>query len=163
MSADWHSMAAALGYEKFTAVRTKFSFYTYMVMSFSLINAAATFLCDIYWIFWPFLVIKFVIDTKQEIDKDGAIVIFGYIDDILIRTKGCIEKHQNLDLQCFQLLMHNDMRIVIAMCIFHSKEVPLLGFVRSGTKIQMDSEKATAIVAWPRRTNQQDVHQLLRL
>ena len=76
-------------------------------------------------------------------------VVVAYINDILIATKGSIEKHHAQVFKVPQLLMDNHMCIEIDKCIFDAKEVPLLGFIVSGTGLKRDPEKAEAIVDWP--------------
>jgi len=106
---------------------------------------------------------ELVINTKEEIDKDGGMVVVAYIDDILIAMKGSIDKHHSQVGKVFQLLMDNNMCVEIDKCIFDAQEVPFLGFIASGKGLRMDPEKAKAIVDWPRPTNKKDVQQILGL
>jgi len=106
---------------------------------------------------------EYVINTKEEIDKDGGLVVVACIDDILIATKGSIDKHHQQVGKVFQLLMDNNMCVEIDECVFDAKEVPFLGFIVGGTGIRMDPEKAKAIVDWLTPTNKQEVQQLLGL
>ena len=83
----------AVGHEQCTAFRTKFGLYEYMFMLFRLTNAPGTFPSQINRILRPLLGIKLVINTKQHIHKDNALVVVAYINDILIAMKGSIKKH----------------------------------------------------------------------
>jgi len=69
--------------------------YEYMVMPFGLTNAPATFQQEINRILRPLLGMEFVITTKDQIDKDGGMVVVAYIDNILIATTGCIDKNHH--------------------------------------------------------------------
>jgi len=163
MRAGFHLIRMALGHEKFTAFRTRFGLYEYMVMPFGLTNAPATFQREINRILRPLLGMELVINTKEEIDKDGGMVVVAYIDDILIATKGSIDKHHIQVGKVFQLLMDNNMCVEIDKCVFDAEEVPFLGFIVSGKALKMDSAKAKAIVNWPRPTNKKEVQQILGL
>jgi len=163
MKAGFHLMRTAMGCEKFTAFRTKFGLYEYMVMSFGLTNASARFQREINRILQPLLGMELVIDTKLGIDDDGEMVVVAYIDDNLIATKGSLDKHHRQVSKVFQLLMDNHMCVEIDKCIFDAKEVPFLGFMVSGSDLKMDPKKAKAIVDWPRPTNPKEVKQTLGL
>jgi hypothetical protein len=164
MKAGFHLMRMAMGHEKFMAFRTKFGLYEYMVMPFGLTNAPATFQREMNRILRPLLGMELVLDSKVAIDDDGGmVVVVVYIDDILIATKGSLEKHQHQVSKVFQLLMNNHMCVEIDKCIFDAKEVPFLGFMVSGTGSRMDPEKAKAIVDWPQPTSVKEVQQLLGL
>jgi hypothetical protein len=93
MKAGFHLMRMAMGHEKFTAFRTKFGLYEYMVMPFGLTNAPATVQREMNRILRPLLGMELVLDSKVTIDEDGGMVVVVYIDDILIATKGSLEKH----------------------------------------------------------------------
>jgi len=90
-------------------------------------------------------------------------VVVVYIDDILIATKGSLEKHHIQVLKGFQLLMDNHMCVKIDKCLFDHKEVPFLGFLVNGSGLRMDPDKAKALVDWPRATNKKEVKYLLGL
>ena len=106
---------------------------------------------------------ELVFNTKLAINDDGGMVVVAYIDDILIATKGSLEKHHRQLSKAFQLLMDNHMCVDIEKYIFNAKEVPFLGFMVSGSGLRMYPEKAKAIVDWPHPTNVKEVQQLLGL
>jgi len=132
-------------------------------MPLGLTNAPATFQREINRILRPLLGLELVINTKEEIDKDRGMVVVAYIDDILIATKGSIEKHHQQVGKGFQLLMDNHMYVEIDKCIFDAKVVPFLGFIVSGDGLRMDPEKSKAIVNWPRTMSKKEVQQRLGL
>jgi len=72
----------------------------------------------------PLLGMELGIDTKVVIDTDGRIVVEAYIDDILIATKGSLQKHHKQVSKVVQLLMNDYMCIEIDNCIFDAKEIP---------------------------------------
>jgi len=80
----------------------------------------------------PLLGLELVLNSKEELDKDGGMVVVVYIDDILIATKGSLDKHHQQVSKVSQLLMDNDMCVEIDKCIFNAPEVPFLGFMLSG-------------------------------
>jgi len=90
-------------------------------------------------------------------------VVVAYVDNILIATKGSLEKHHKQVSKVFQLLMDNHMCIEIDKCVFDISETTFLGFMVSGTGLRMDPDKAKAIVELPRPTSRKEVHQLLGL
>jgi len=163
LKSGFHLIRMALGHEKFTAFQTKFGLYEYLVMPFGLCNAPATFQREINRILRPFLGLELVIKTDIHVDEDEGMVVVAYIDDILIATKGSLDKHQKQVSNVFQLLMDNNMCIEIDKCVFDAQEMTFLGFVVSGSGLQMDPEKARAIVDWPRPTSRKEVQQLLGL
>jgi len=68
---------------------------------------------------------ELVINTKQDIDTDGGMVLVAYINDILIATKGSIDKHHQQVGNVVQLVMDNKMCVKIDKCIFDAKRSPL--------------------------------------
>jgi hypothetical protein len=146
MTAGFHLIRMAMGHEKFTAFRTRFGLYEYMVMLFGLTNAPPTFQREMNRILRPLLRMQLVFDSKVAIIEDGGMVVVVYIDDILIATKGSLEKQHRQVSQVFQLLMDNHMCVEIEKCVFDAKELPFLGFMVTGKELKMDPENAKAIV-----------------
>jgi len=77
-------------------------------------NAPATFHREINWILRPVLGIEFVVNTEIHIDQDEGMVVAAYMDNIIIATKGLVEKHRRqvgkvLDLVLeYQMLLESD-------------------------------------------------------
>jgi len=163
LKSGFYLVRMALGHEKYTAFRTKFGLYEYLVMPFGLCNAPATFQREINRILRPLLGLELVIKTEIHVDDDEGMVVVAYIDDILIATKGSIEKHHKQVSKVFQLLMDNHLCIELDKCVFDATRTPFLGFIVSGEGLEMDPEKARAIVDWPRPTSRKEVQQLLGL
>jgi hypothetical protein len=152
-----------LGHEEYTAFRTKFGLYKYTVMPSGLTNAPATFQREINRILRLVLGIELVIKTDIYIDENEGIVVVAYIDDIIIATKGSVEKHRRQVGKVFDLLLENQMCIEIDKYVFEQTEAVFLGFIVSGKTIRMDPTKAQDIVNWPRPKNQKEVQQILGL
>lgn len=104
---------------------------------------------------------ELVIDTEIAIDEARGMLVVAYIDDILIATKGSLQKHHDQVSKVFQLHMDNHMYNSIDKGIFNAKDVPFLGFMVSGCSLSMYPDKAKAIVDWPSATNKKEVQQLL--
>jgi hypothetical protein len=161
--AGFHLIRMAKGHEKYTAFRTKFGLYDYMVMPFRLTNAPAPFQREINRIQPPLLGIELVIKKDIHIDEDNGGVVVAYSDDIIIATKGSLEKHRKQVGRVFDLLLETNMCVSIDKCVFDASEVTFLGFIVNGEEIKMDPEKAKDIVNWPHPTNQKEVQQFLGL
>jgi len=160
LKSGFYLIRMALGHEKYTAFPTKFGLYEYLVMPLGLCNAPARFQREINRILQPLLGIELVIKTDVHIDDDEGMVVVAYIDDILIATKGSLEKLHRQVSKVFQLLMDNNMCSEIDKCVFDVTETAFLEFMVSGSGLRMDPEKAKAIVDWPRPTSRNDVQQL---
>jgi len=156
-------MRMALGHKKFTAFRTKFGLSECMVMPFGSTNTPVTCQQEMNKILRPLLGLELVVNSKEELDKDGGMVVVVYINNILLAMKASLQKHHRQVSEVFQLLMDNNMCVEINKCIFDATERPFLGFMVSGEGLRMDPDKAKAIVDWPRPTSQKDGQQLLGL
>jgi hypothetical protein len=107
LKSGFYLFRTALGHENYTTFRTKFGLYEHMVMPFGLCNAPATFQREINRILRPLLGLELVIKTDIHIDEDEGMGVVAYIDDILIATKGSLEKHHKQVSKVFQLLLDN--------------------------------------------------------
>jgi len=88
-------------------------------------------------------------------------LVVAYIDDILIATKGYLEKHHTEILKVFQLLINNHRYIEMDKYIVDVTKTGLLRFIFSGSGSSIDQEKWRAIVDWPRPTSRNEAEQLL--
>jgi hypothetical protein len=88
-------------------------------------------------------------------------LVVAYIKDIIIATKGWIQKHRQHVGKVFNRILQNNIYIDIDNCHFDQKEVSFLGFIVSGKSVRMDPKKAQAVVDWPKPMNQEEVQQLL--
>lgn len=131
-----------------------------MGIPFGLCNAPATFQRLINRIVRHLLRIELVINTIFHIDEGEGTVVVAYIYDILIATKGSLERHYKQVLRVFQLLMENNVYIESNKCGFNATEITVLGFVVSRSGIRMDPDKANANVDSPRPKTRKEVQQL---
>jgi hypothetical protein len=125
LKSGFYLIRMALGHEKYTPFCTKFSLYEYLVMPFGWCNVPATFQREINRILRPLLGLELVIKTDVHVDENEGMVVVGYIDDILIATKGSLQKHHHQVSKLFQLLMDNHMCIKIHKCVFDTTELHL--------------------------------------
>jgi hypothetical protein len=163
LKSGFYLIRMALGHEKYTAFCTKFGLYEYLVMPFGLCNAPGTFQREINRILRPLLGKELVIKTDVHIDEDEGMAVVAYIVDILIATKGSLDKHHRQVSKVFQLLMDNHMCMEIDKCVFDVSETAFVGFMISGSGLRMDPDKAEAITDWPRPTTRKGVQLLLGL
>jgi hypothetical protein len=140
--AGFHLMRMALGHEKYTAFRTKFGLFKYLLITFRLTNALATFQREVNRILKPVLGIELVINKEISIDEDGRMVVVAYIDDILTVTKGSNTNNRRQVGRVFDLLLENKMCLEIDKCVFDATEVSYLGFIIKGKELKMDPKKA---------------------
>jgi len=88
-------------------------------------------------------------------------VVVAYVDDLLIATKGSLDKHHRQVSKVFQLLLDNTMCLEIDKCVFDQHGTTHLGSIVSGKELRMDPDKAKAILDWPSPTSRKQVPQLL--
>lgn len=82
-----------------------------------------------------------LITTDIHIDEDEPMLVVAYIDDILIATKGYLEKHHTEILKVFQLLINNHRYIEMDKYIVDVTKTGLLRFIFSGSGSSIDQEK----------------------
>ena len=133
------------GEEWKTAFRTRYGYYKYTVMPFSLTNAPATF--------------QSLINTilRQYLD----IFVTAYIDDVLVYTNGTLEEHRQHVKKILHALQEAGMRLHFDKSVFHVKEVEYLGLILTMEGICMDDTKITAVQDWPTPKNLNEVQSFL--
>ena len=117
--------------EKYTAFRTRFDLFEYLVMLFDLCNAST---------FWQ----NFINDIFREHLNDFCI---AYADDILIYNK---IKKEHIE-HCHWILNQlekADLTCDIEKCEFCVQEVKYLNLIITVDEIKMNLEKIAAIVEW---------------
>jgi len=95
------------GLETYTAFLAKPRPFESMFLPSGLKKAPATFQREIIRILRPVLGIELVINSEIHIDKDEGMVVVAYIDDIIIATKGFVEKQRRQVGKVYDLLMEN--------------------------------------------------------
>ncbi|XP_053548908.1 uncharacterized protein LOC128640454, partial [Bombina bombina] len=116
-----------------TAFNTRFGHYEYLVMPFGLCNAPAVFQHFVNEIFRDFL---------------NSFVII-YLDDILIFSHNYQDYVHHVR-KVLQRLRDNHLFAKLEKCSFHQKSIPFLGYVISESGFEMDPNKLSSILDWPR-------------
>jgi hypothetical protein len=141
LKAGYNLIRIRKGDEWKTAFRSPLGHYEYLVMPFGLCNAPATFQRMMNDIMRPFI---------------GSGVVC-YLDDILIHSKGSVEKHRELVGRVLQTLIDNGLAAEIAKCEFEKKEVEFLGYIVSGTGVRMAASRSQVIQDWKAPKSQKEV------
>ena len=124
-----------------TAFRTRYGYFEYNVMPFSLTNAPTIFQHLMNDVFHEFL--------------DHFVVI--YLDDILVFSKN--EKdHENHVRLVLEKLCSVGLYAKLEKCIFHQPQVEFLGYIISGEGLSMDPKKIEVVISWKRPSTVRDVH-----
>ncbi|XP_060964053.1 uncharacterized protein LOC133033355 [Cannabis sativa] len=129
-----------------TAFRTRYGHYEFMVMSFGLTNAPATFMDLMNRVFKDFL--------------DDFVIVF--IDDILIYSDS-EETHERHLRMVLQHLREHKLYAKFKKCEFWLPQVSFLGHVVSKDGILVDPVKIEAIRDWPRPKSATEVRSFLGL
>ena len=129
--AAFNRLRMSPGSEKFTAFRTRFGLFEYLVMPFGLCNAPAS---------WQ----HFINDILREHLDDFCT---AYADDILIYSNTRKEHIEHCHWVLDQLEKAG-LTCDIEKCEFCVQEVKYLGLIITTDGIKMDPEKIAAIVEW---------------
>ncbi|RVW19037.1 Retrovirus-related Pol polyprotein from transposon 17.6 [Vitis vinifera] len=121
----------AVGDEGNTTCVTRYGSYEFLVMSFGLTNAPATFCNLMNDVLFDYL--------------DVFVVV--YLDDIVVYSKTLTEHERHLRL-VFQRLRENRLYVKLEKCEFAQEEITFLGHKISASLIRMDKGKVQAIMEW---------------
>ncbi|KAE8715253.1 Detected protein of unknown function [Hibiscus syriacus] len=146
LRSGYYQVRIAEGDEPKTACVTRYGSYEYLVMPFGLTNAPATFCTLMNKVLQPFL--------------DHFVVV--YLDDIVVYSK-TLEEHIEHLRRVFQVLRDNELYVKEEKCSFAQNEVPFLGHVVGGGKLQMDKDKIRAIDEWKPPTKVTELRAFLGL
>ncbi|KAE8690983.1 cytochrome P450 78A7-like [Hibiscus syriacus] len=146
LRSGYYQVRIAEGDEPKTACVTRYGSYEFLVMPFGLTNAPATFCTLMNKVLQPFL--------------DRFVVV--YLDDIVVYSK-TLEEHVEHLRRLFQVLRENELYVKEEKCSFAQKEVPFLGHIVGGGKLQMDRDKIRAIDEWKPPTKATEMRAFLGL
>jgi hypothetical protein len=126
------------------AFKTKQGLFGWMVMSFGLCNAHATFM-------------RVMNDVLRHFLDDCVIV---YLDDILIFNKSC-EEHVMHVKQFLDVLKKENLFLKISKCDFEKTSLVFLGHIFGGGELKIDPSKVKVILDWPKPNNVIEVRRFL--
>ncbi|XP_049357897.1 uncharacterized protein LOC125822529 [Solanum verrucosum] len=129
-----------------TVFRTRYGHLEFLVMSFGLTNAPATFMDLMNRLFKPFL--------------DVFVIVF--IDDIMVYSRS-EEDHANHLRQVLQILRDRKLYAKFSKCEFWLRSVAFLGHIVSDKGVRIDTQKIEAVKNWPRPTTPTEVRSFLGL
>jgi len=129
-----------------TAFRTHYEHYEFLVMSFGLTNAPATFMDMMNRTFREFV--------------DRCVVVF--IDDILIYSMSR-EGHEEHLFTVLSILRKHKLFAKFKKCEFWLEEVTFLGHVILKEGVSVDPSKVEAVVNWARPTSVHEIRRFLGL
>jgi hypothetical protein len=124
------NIRVAPGSEHLTAFKTFYGLFEYTVMPMGLSTAPAVFQRFINSVLNPYL----------------GIFCHAYLDDVVIYTKGSLEKHKDQVLRVLEALDKNGLRLKPKKCKWFRKECDFLGFtVVCGRGVRMAQDKIQGI------------------
>ncbi|KAD4385642.1 hypothetical protein E3N88_25811 [Mikania micrantha] len=129
-----------------TAFRTRYVHYKFLVMTFGLTNAPATFMDLMNRV------------CQQCLDK----FVIVFIDDILIYSKSKEEHEEHLKL-ILEILRKEHLYAKFSKCEFWLKEVQFLGHIFNEKGVHVDTAKIEAVKNWNTRKTPTDIRSFLVL
>ncbi|KAH0633358.1 hypothetical protein KY284_036144 [Solanum tuberosum] len=129
-----------------TTFMTRYGHYEFLVMSFGLINAPATFM-----------------DLMNRVFKSYLYMfVIVFIDDIIIYSMNEEDHASHLKI-VLQTLKDKELYAKFSKCEFWLESVALLGHIVSGDGIRVEIQKIEATQNWPRPTSPTDIKSFLGL
>jgi hypothetical protein len=141
----FHRIRIKEGHEKYTAFKTPYGMYEFVVVPFGLTNAPAT-------------QQSHANDMLREYLYDFVVV---YLDDVLIYTKGTREDHIEKVKLVLREYEKRDMLFKISKCTFFAKEVEFLGHTVTTQGLRMQQSKIKEILEWPAPTTVKEIQSFL--
>ncbi|WMV55196.1 hypothetical protein MTR67_048581, partial [Solanum verrucosum] len=129
-----------------TTFRTRDGHYEFLVMSFGLTNAPASFMDLMITVFKPYL--------------DKFVIVF--IDDILIYSRNEEDYASHLRV-VLKTLKDKELYAKFSKCEFWLDSLAFLGPIVFGDGIRVDTQKIEAVQNWPRPTSLTDIKSFLGL
>ncbi|XP_062021178.1 uncharacterized protein LOC133737687 [Rosa rugosa] len=146
LRSGYYQVRIAEGDEPKTACVTRYGAFEFLVMSFGLTNAPATFYTLMNQVFQDYL--------------DKFVVV--YLDDIVVYNSTLEEHVEHLKL-VFQQLRDNQLYVKSEKCSFAQVTIKFLGHIIERGRIRMDMEKVEAIKEWRNPKNVKELRSFLRL
>lgn len=146
LRAGYHQIRLARGEEHKTAFQTHRGHSEYLVMSFGLTGAPATFLSAMNQTLAPLL-------------RKCVLVFF---DDILVYS-ATLDEHIHHLSQVLQLLRQHDWKVKLSKCAFGQRSLSYLGHVISDQGVSTDNSKIEAIKNWIQPTTPKQLRGFLGL
>ncbi|KAH9753791.1 Endonuclease [Citrus sinensis] len=131
LRSGYYQVRIAKGDEPKTACTARYRSFEFLVMSFGLTNAPATFCTLMNKVLQPFL--------------NRFVVV--YLDDIVVYST-TLEDHAQHLRQVLQVLQDIELFLKLEKCSFAQQEVEFLGHKIAGGKIMMENAKVKAILDW---------------
>lgn len=143
LASGYHQVHIALEDIEKTTFNSQYGHYEWLVISFGMTNAPATFQDLMNSVF-------------QDMLSNGVVV---YLDDILLY--GSCREHLSRLQQVFQRLREHQLYVPAAKCEFLQPRIEYLGHVIDQTGIQVDPTKVSVVKDWPAPTNVKEVQSFL--
>lgn len=128
----------------FTAFRTRYGLFEFLVLPFGLTNAPATFMSVMNDVF------------REHLD----IFVLVYLDDILIYSPD-LDTHVSHLRKVLSLLRQHKLYAKRSKCVFCTRTVDYLGHVISPAGFSMEETKVKAVSSWPTPLCKRDVQSFL--
>ncbi|KAJ8005431.1 hypothetical protein DPEC_G00146580 [Dallia pectoralis] len=144
LTAGYFQVAVSERDREKTAVTTPFGLFEWTRMPFGLCNAPATFQ-------------RLMGVVLGDLTFD---VLLVYLDDIIVFSKDFRSHCERLEL-VFGRLKRHGLKLKPSKCFLFRSEVKFLGHVISSEGIKVDSEKVSALEAWPVPKSVKEVRQLI--
>jgi hypothetical protein len=141
----FHRIRIKEGHEKYTAFKTPYGMYEFVVVPFGLTNA-------------PAAQQSHANDMLREYLYHFVVV---YLDDVLIFTKGTREDHIDKVKLVLREYEKRDMLFKLSKCTFFAKEVEFLGHTVTTQGLCMQRHKIKEILEWPTPTTVKEVQTFL--
>ncbi len=127
----YHCIHICVNNEWKTAFHTRYGHFEYLIMSFELANAPATFQAYI----------------NQALTEHMNFICVVYLNDILIYSQS-EEEHKHHVCEILEQLQHYKLFVNLRKCVFSTDTVEFLKFIVSITEVTMNSQQVDTIETW---------------